>query len=165
MPSGGFPFVDFSNLNLNTIPMQPQQHQQQVPNFSNQMNTLNFNAQITPSQTQNNTQMNFFENLSQPNVSNLSNVSNQESVMKQIFSNNEITVNVSLIKSPDNTNIHANFYISNNIEKLLNNVKFNLSVKKYLICKVLSTSGMTLEPKRSLGIKKVKFMLIFRKFL
>ncbi len=161
MSSGGFPFVDFSNLNLNTISMQPQQyqHQQQVPNFSNQMNTLNFNAQITPSQNQNDNQMNFYENLSNVNVS------KQDTVMKQIFSNNEITINVSYNKSQDNTNLHANFYISNNIDKLLNNVKLNLLVKKYLICKVLSTSGMNLEPKISMGIKKVKYFLIFRKFL
>lgn len=117
MPSGGFPFVDFSNLNLNTIPMQ----QQQMPNLGHQMNTLNFNTQTTPTIPQNNlnTQMNFFENMVQPNVS-------TESVMKQIFSNNEITVNVSLNKSQDNTNINANFFVSNNIDKLLNNVKLNL---------------------------------------
>ena len=75
--------------------------------------------------------------------------------MKQIYKNNEIIVYASLIKSFDKTNVSGSFFISNNVDKTLANVKMNLSVKKHVNCKVLSTSGNTLEPKKSLGIKKV----------
>ncbi len=78
-----------------------------------------------------------------------------EPQMKQIFKNNEIIVYASLTKSFDKTNVSGSFYISNNVDRLLNNVKMNLSVKKHVNCKVLSTSGTSLEPNKSLGIKKV----------
>jgi hypothetical protein len=131
---GGFPFVDFSNfgnIGGQTFPS----------------NTGTF-PQMMPQGTHSTT--NFFETT--PSV---------DSSMKQIFRNNEITVYASLTKSFDKTNVSGAFYISNNVDRLLNNVKMNLSVKKHVNCKVLSTSGAALEPNKSLGIKKVKYIFLF----
>ena len=101
------------------------------------------------------TNLNLLENSFQP-VSPLSQSVNSGPAMKQIFKNEEITVYVSLNFSPDKVQVNGAFYVSNNINKFLNNLKLNLSVKKHIICKVLSTSATSLEPLKSLGVKKVK---------
>lgn len=75
--------------------------------------------------------------------------------MKQIFKNNEITIFSMLNKSNDNTHVTGSFFASNNTDKQLNNVKINFSVKSSVIFKVLSTTGTYLEPRSSLGVKKV----------
>jgi hypothetical protein len=77
--------------------------------------------------------------------------------IKQIYKNNEIVVYASISKSFDKSQISCCFYVSNNIDNLITNVKLNLSVKKHVNCKVLSTSGTTLEPMKSMGIKKVNY--------
>lgn len=82
---------------------------------------------------------------------------NNSPAMKQIFRNEEITVYVSFNFSGDRTQVNGSFYISNNVSKVLTNIKLNLSVKKNIICKVSSTSGTSLEPLKSLGIKKVNY--------
>lgn len=82
-------------------------------------------------------------------------INNSEPVMTQIFKNNEIVIYSSLIKNPDKINVNGSFFISNSIDKTINNLKMNLSVKKHVNCKVISTSGSVLEPNKSLGIKKV----------
>jgi hypothetical protein len=82
-------------------------------------------------------------------------VTPSDPAMTQIFKNNEVIVFSALIKSSDKTNVNGAFYISNNTEKTLNNVKMNLSVKKNVNCKVLSTSGSVLEANKSSLIKKV----------
>ena len=75
--------------------------------------------------------------------------------MKQIFKNNEITIYSSLVKSMDKVNVTGAFYVSNNQDKILTNVKVNFFVKRHIVFKVISTSGTTLEKAQSLGIKKV----------
>jgi hypothetical protein len=92
--------------------------------------------------------------------------SQSDTAMKQIFKNNEVTFYASLSGSNDRTQVNGSFYISNNVDKHLSNVKFNLLVKKHITCKVVSASGTSLEPKASLGVKKVIIIFysnLFRK--
>lgn len=136
--------IDFSglNLNINVNGLQNQNLQGISPNPINNnfpLNNNNFSGHFPA-----------FEN------TNLSSLTN-EPQMTQIFKNNEITVYSAFIQSFDKTNVNGSFYISNIIDQMLNNVKMNLSVKKHVNCKVLSTSGTLLEPRKSLGIKKVIF--------
>ena len=77
--------------------------------------------------------------------------------MKQVFKNNEITLYSSINKNTEN--MSGSFYVSNNIQKNLNNVKVNFMVPKYLTLKVLNTLGSSLEPNQGLGIKKVIYSL------
>lgn len=129
--------------------------------FNNNMN-FNYNntAPLNPINSSINSPMptfNLLENSFHPISSPLQNLDlNSSPSMKQIFKNDEITVYVSLNVSNDKTQVNGSFYVSNNVSKFLNNVKLNLSVKKHIICKVLSTSATSLEPLKSLGIKKVK---------
>jgi hypothetical protein len=136
---GGFPFVDFSNFgNLGT------------QGITNMPTSNSYNPSVP---------------LTQPSTNFFDSVNTVDSSMKQIFKNQEITVYASLTKSFDKTNVSGAFYVSNNVDKLLSNVKMNLSVKKHVNCKVLSTSGTILEPNKSLGIKKVIDELIYFIFL
>jgi hypothetical protein len=128
-------------FNNNNIPLN------QNPNINNLMPNTNFNL---------------LENSFLPVSPSIQTVSNGPE-MKQIFKNDQITVYVSLNYTPDKTQVNGAFYVSNNVNKILNNVKLNLSVKKHIICKVLSTSATSLEPLKSLGIKKVKSCLIIPK--
>lgn len=73
--------------------------------------------------------------------------------MKQVFQNNEITLYSSINKNSEN--MSGSFFVSNNVQNYLNNVKINFMVPKYLSLKVLNTSGSSLEPNQNLGIKKV----------
>lgn len=110
-------------------------------------------------------QMNFFDNVGGNLSGNVSgnvsgntgsnNAVTNESAIKQIFKNNEITVYSTTNKTLDKTQISCSLYVTNNVNRPLNNVKLNLSVKRHVNCKVLSTSGTYMEPMKSLGIKKV----------
>jgi hypothetical protein len=90
-----------------------------------------------------------------------------ESAMKLIFKNNEISIFSSLTKTNNGTVIDGSFYVSNNTNKGLQNIKINFLVPKYINLKVLSNSGTSLDSNQSLGIKKVKFffnlIIYFRK--
>jgi hypothetical protein len=83
-------------------------------------------------------------------------LTNNEPIMKEVFRNNEISIYYTVIKV-DEKSLNGSFYVSNNCESHLSNVKLNFLVLKHVNLKVLSTSGTSLEPKQSLGIKKVKF--------
>ena len=78
-----------------------------------------------------------------------------EQRLKQVFKNNDISINSSLNKTENSTVINGFFYVSNNTDKPLNNVKLTFSVPKYITLKVLSTVGTNLDPMQSMGIKKV----------
>jgi len=145
----------------------PSIHTNQTPPISNPLmfnNNMNFNynnnAPLNPINSSINSPIptfNLLENSFHPISSPLQNLDlNSNPSMKQIFKNDEITVYVSLNMSNDKAQVNGSFYVSNNVSKFLNNVKLNLSVKKHIICKVLSTSATSLEPLKSLGIKKVK---------
>lgn len=82
--------------------------------------------------------------------------------MKQIFQNNEITLSSSITRN--NENMSGCFYVSNNTQSYLNNVKVNFMVPKYITLKVSNTTGTSLEGNRSLGIKKVTKKLKYQLF-
>ena len=72
--------------------------------------------------------------------------------MKEVYKNNEVSIYSQF--TGGNNSYQGNFFISNNTPKNLNNVKLNFLVKKHITFKVASTSGNTLGPNASLGIKK-----------
>lgn len=74
--------------------------------------------------------------------------------MKQVYQNNEITLFSAINKNTEN--MSGSFYVSNNTNNNLNNVKINFMVPKYLTLKVLNTTGANLDPNQSHGIKKVR---------
>lgn len=130
--------------------------------FNNNTYSINNNSPLNPLQNNQNSlnNLNLYENSFQSKLPSNQSL-NTGSPMKQIFKNDEITVYVSLNASTENKQVNGAFYVSNNVSKLLNNVKLNLSVKKHIICKVLSTNATSLEPLKSLGIKKVNRSSIF----
>ena len=72
--------------------------------------------------------------------------------LNEVFKNEDISIFSSLNQ---NNNIYSgSFYVSNNTNTQINDVIFNFSVKKYIHCQVLSTSGKDLAPNAALGIKK-----------
>lgn len=85
---------------------------------------------------------------------------NNPPVMKLIYKNQEICIYSQLTRSFDRNTVTGTFYVSNNCDKYLNNVKFNFMVLKYMTLKVVSSIGTNLEPNQSLGIKKVYYSLI-----
>lgn len=72
----------------------------------------------------------------------------------EFFRNDEVSFCFTLFKSFDGS-INSNFYMSNLKPKQLTNVKINFSVQKFVTLKVLSTSGNSLNPMETRGIKKV----------
>ena len=146
---GNFPMVDLSNLNLGGG----------VTNLNtNTMNNLNTNQNLMFDNL--NLGLNNMTNLSNMNqnmnqINSFTPISTSEPVMKQIFKNNELTVYSQLSIPSDRISITGSFLVSNNLDKTISNIKMNLSVKKHVNCRVISTSGATLEPRRSLGLKKV----------
>ena len=82
---------------------------------------------------------------------------NSAPIMKQIFKNNDITILSSLLKTNNNTVINGSFYVSNNLNKLIQNVKISFMVPKHITLKVINTTGASLDPLQSLGVRKVKF--------
>jgi hypothetical protein len=150
-----------NNMNT-TIPFNAMNNPLMFNNNFGYNNTINNNIPVN--QIQNNTfpitNLNLLENSYQP-VSPSNQTLNNAPAMRQIYKNDEITVYVTLNSSPDKTQLNGAFYVSNNVSKSLNNVKLNLSVKKHVICKVLSTSATSMEPLKSLGIKKVNKNILF----
>lgn len=84
------------------------------------------------------------------------NISTSDNTMRQLFKNNDIALYYTTqSRSSDGNTINGMFYVSNNIDKRLNNIKLNFGVLNYLTLKVVSTNGTNLEPNQSLGYKKV----------
>ena len=72
--------------------------------------------------------------------------------LKEVFKNDDITIFSSLNQ---NNNVYEGaFYVSNNTSSQINDIVLNFLVKKYISCQVHSTSGNSLSPNASLGIKK-----------
>ncbi len=72
--------------------------------------------------------------------------------LNEVFKNGDITIFSSL--NHNNNVYEGSFYISNNTGSQINDVVVNFGVKKYISCQVHSTSGNSLPPNASLGIKK-----------
>jgi hypothetical protein len=73
--------------------------------------------------------------------------------MKECFKNEDVSVYYSITKKEGN-NIDGSIYVSNNSKEQINEIKLNFLVQKFVKLTVLATSGNTLEPSQSLGIKK-----------
>jgi predicted GNAT family acetyltransferase len=149
---GGFPIIDFTGIGT-TSPSNNTNNNLNSPQLI-QFNLTDINNTSTQSNTFYQNQPGFINTHSSQPSQNLNKSSDQ---IKQIFKNNEIVVYSSSSKSVDKSHISCCFYVSNNLDKMISNVKLNLSVKKHVNCKVLSTSGTTLEPMKSMGIKKVNY--------
>ncbi len=84
-------------------------------------------------------------------------VDSQNSSIKEVFKNSEIMVSYQTINRTEN---HTNVFVSNLTDKVLNNVKINFLVPKYLTLKVLQTYGTHLTPLQVNGIKKVFIIIL-----
>jgi len=76
------------------------------------------------------------------------------SVMKQAFKNNEITLYYSSNKSGDKVSTNVTFYFSNNVNKPLSNMRLQYSVPKYMEKTINTPSGNSLNALASLGIQQ-----------
>jgi hypothetical protein len=90
--------------------------------------------------------------------SNKNNIINQNPTteinsMKQCFKNEDISIYYNITKKEGN-NIDGSVYASNNKNSKINGVKISFLVQKFVKLTVLATSGDSLEPNQSLGIKK-----------
>ena len=73
--------------------------------------------------------------------------------IKECFKNEDITLYYQINKTSD-TNYDGTVYASNNSDEVIDNIKINLMVLKFVTVKVLSTSGTSLEKHQGLGIRK-----------
>ena len=73
--------------------------------------------------------------------------------MKECFKNEEISLYYSITKK-EGSNLEGSLYVSNNSKEQITELKINFLVQKFVKLTVLATSGSTLEPSQSLGIKK-----------
>ena len=73
--------------------------------------------------------------------------------MKECFKNEDVSLYYSINKKEGN-NIDGSVFVSNNSKEQINDLKINFLVQKFVKLTVLATSGNTLEPSQSLGIKK-----------
>jgi hypothetical protein len=143
---GSFPILDFTGFGASSA------------SGSNLNYTQSSQFNLLDNKVGNNSQSNLYQLNHQTSINNpipSLNLPQSSEPIKQIYKNNEIVVYASISKSFDKSQISCCFYVSNNIDNLITNVKLNLSVKKHVNCKVLCTSGTTLEQMKSMGIKKV----------
>ena len=146
-----FNSINFSNTQL------PQVNDQQQPNQLNNMFAgINLTSQ-NPQKQQPQASFNIIDTFSANNVGTLAPTNtNSTSIMRQVFKNNEITLYCSSVKSNDKlSTTNVTFYISNNVNKSLINVKLQFSVPKYMERTINSPSGNTLTAMASLGIQQV----------
>ena len=73
--------------------------------------------------------------------------------MKECFKNDNISIYYNITKREGN-NIDGSVYATNNTKLKITGVKISFLVQKFVKLTVLNTSGDTLEPEQSLGIKK-----------
>ena len=77
---------------------------------------------------------------------------NLQQNLKEVFKNADLTIYSSIM--PNNNVYTGSFFVSNNTSSQLNDVLFNLQVKKNIHCQVISTTGNILPPNASMGIRK-----------
>ena len=78
----------------------------------------------------------------------------ETNAMKECFKNEDISLYYSITKKEGNNIDGSVFASNNNKEEQITEVKINFLVQKFVKLTVLNTSGNTLEPSQSLGIKK-----------
>lgn len=76
-----------------------------------------------------------------------------ETSIQEAFNDKIIFITYS-IQSQDQLNFNGCVYASNDSDNIIDNIKINFMIQKFVTLKVLNTSGNTLEPKQSLGVKK-----------
>ena len=152
----------FNTINFTNNPQpQPEPQNNQINNI---FGSINLTGQTSSTQPVQPPTFNILDTLGTSNFSNTAlstptpNTNTNSSVMKQTFKNNEITVYCSSNKSPDRISTNVTFYISNNINKSLNNVKLQFSVPKYMERTINSPSGNILNALASLGIQQVSVL-------
>ena len=140
---------NISNDNpFNILNMQLNQNQNQN-NANNQPNTdINdiLNLVIGTNNNNNNANNNNIINQDQNQKSEINS-------MKECFKNDNISIYYNITKREGN-NIDGSVYATNNTKLKITGVKISFLVQKFVKLTVLNTSGDTLEPEQSLGIKK-----------
>ena len=121
---------DILNMNLN----------QNQNNENKQSNTTDINNNNTNNNTNNN------------NI-NIPNQTTEINTMKECFKNEDISIYYNITKKEGN-NIDGSVYATNNTKLKITGVKISFLVQKFVKLTVLATSGDSLEPEQSLGIKK-----------
>ena len=74
-------------------------------------------------------------------------------VMKECYKNEDISIYYNITKK-EGSSIEGSVYATNNKNESITGVKIVFLVQKFVKLTVLATSGDTLEPNQSLGIKK-----------
>ena len=143
--------LDQTNNNTNNT------NNNQSPQNNNNDNNINDLLNMINGTNNNNNQTNNNNNNQTNNndlFSQIDKISNdQNNSMKECFKNEDITLFYSITKK-EGTNIDGSVYASNNSNEQITEVKINFLVQKFVKLTVLATSGNTLEPSQSLGIKK-----------
>ena len=136
---------DLLNLQLNQ-PNNNNNNQEQ--NNNNNINDLLNMVIGTNNNQNNNTQANNNDIFSQmqPNPT-------EANAMKECFKNEDISLYYTITKK-EGSNIDGAVFATNHSNSQITEVKINFLVQKFVKLTVLATSGNTLEPSQSLGIKK-----------
>ena len=139
---------DFLNMQLN----QSNNNENNNNNQSNNNNNINDLLNMVMGTNNNQNNNNNLSNNNNISTSN-QNVPQESNSMKECFKNDDVSLYYSITKKEGN-NIDGSVFVSNNSKEQINEIKLNFLVQKFVKLTVLATSGNTLEPSQSLGIKK-----------
>ena len=93
------------------------------------------------------------DNRSNNSSANTASQQSNSNPMKECFKNDDIILYYSITKKEGN-NLEGSVFASNNSKEQITELKINFLVQKFVKLTVLATSGNSLEPSQSLGIKK-----------
>ena len=133
---------DILNMQLNQNQNQNEGNNNQQPN--NDINDL-LNMVIGNNNNTNNADLNKNNNTKTKKT--------EINVMKECYKNEDISIYINITKK-EGSNIEGSVYATNNKNESITGVKIVFLVQKFVKLTVLATSGDTLEPNQSLGIKK-----------
>ena len=133
---------DILNMQLNQNQNQNEGNNNQQPN--NDINDL-LNMVIGNNNNTNNADLNKNNNTKTKKT--------EINVMKECYKNEDISIYYNITKK-EGSNIEGSVYATNNKNESITGVKIAFLVQKFVKLTVLATSGDTLEPNQSLGIKK-----------
>ena len=133
---------DILNMQLNQNQNQNEGNNNQQPN--NDINDL-LNMVIGNNNNTNNADLNKNNNTKTKKT--------EINVMKECYKNEDISIYYNITKK-EGSNIEGSVYATNNKNESITGVKIAFLVQKFVKLIVLATSGDTLEPNQSLGIKK-----------
>ena len=133
---------DILNMQLNQNQNQNEVNNNQQPN--NDINDL-LNMVIGNNNNTNNADLNKNNNTKTKKT--------EINVMKECYKNEDISIYYNITKK-EGSNIEGSVYATNNKNESITGVKIVFLVQKFVKLTVLATSGDTLEPNQSLGIKK-----------